>query len=127
MLNNAMSLWYRSVGDSPTYSLLSSPPKAELGDDYQLFLLEDGDGKPNAVVYPRTSAGEGAISKLTEVWLALLFAALTVVTTANANGIALFQFLVDPFLTEIKSEDITDAILPALAFWFTLGRYSPCM
>ena len=96
--------------------------QAELGEDYRLFLLEDGDGKPNAVVYPRNSADEGSISKITEVWLAVLFAVLTVVTTANANGVPLFQFLVDPFLTEIKPEDVTGAIVPALTFWFILGK-----
>ena len=39
----------------------------ELGDGYQLFLLEDRDDKPTAVVLPRAGANEGTISKTTEV------------------------------------------------------------
>ena len=40
----------------------------ELGDGYQLFLLEDREEKPTAVVLPRANANEGTISKVTEVW-----------------------------------------------------------
>ena len=52
----------------------------------------------------------------------MLFAALTVVTTANANGVPLFQFLIDPFRTQITGQDVTDALPAALAFWFALGE-----
>ena len=38
-----------------------------------------------------SNANEGTISGLTEVWLAVVFAILTAVTTANANGIPLFE------------------------------------
>ena len=34
-------------------SLLLLTLQTELGDDYQLFLLEDAEGKPTAVVLPR--------------------------------------------------------------------------
>ena len=39
-----------------------------------------------------------------QVWLATLFALLTAVTTLNANGVPLLQFLVDPFHTEISTQ-----------------------
>ena len=107
--------------DPPSPCPSPPPPQAELGDDYQLFLLEDSEGKPTAVVLPRGSSNEGSISKLTEVWLAVLFAVLSAVTTANANGVPLFQFLVDPFHTEISAGDVGDAYVPALAFWYILG------
>lgn len=44
-----------------------APPQAELGDNFQLFLLEDKEEKPTAVVLPRAAANEGTISKFTEV------------------------------------------------------------
>lgn len=41
-------------------------PQAELGDEWQIFLLEDKDEKPTAVVLPAT-AREGEVSRFTEV------------------------------------------------------------
>jgi hypothetical protein len=40
--------------------------QAELGDAWQIFLLEDKEEKPTAVVLP-SSAREGEISRFTEV------------------------------------------------------------
>lgn len=51
--------------------------QAELGDDWQLFLLEDKDEKPTAVVLP-SSTREAVISPLTEWWLTGVFSILTV-------------------------------------------------
>jgi hypothetical protein len=61
---------------------------------------------------------------LLQIWLAVLFAVFTVITTANSNGVPLFQFLVEPTLTEISAQDFADAAVPALAFWFILGEGS---
>ncbi len=41
--------------------------QAELGDRYRLFLLEDKEEKPTAVVLPLDAANEGTISRFTEV------------------------------------------------------------
>jgi 2-keto-4-pentenoate hydratase/2-oxohepta-3-ene-1,7-dioic acid hydratase in catechol pathway len=62
----------------------------ELGDAWQIFLLEDKDEKPTAVVLPAT-AREGEISQFTEIWLAVLFSSLTVVTSLNSAGVPLIQ------------------------------------
>jgi hypothetical protein len=59
---------------------------------------------------------------LYKFWLAGLFAVLTAVTTANANGVPLLQFLIDPFHTELQAQDVKDAIPAAIAFWCTLGK-----
>lgn len=49
------------------YDKMQERMKAQLGDDYTLFLLEDREGKPTAVVLPGRNANEGSISKTTEV------------------------------------------------------------
>ena len=42
------------------------PRQGVLGDEWQVFLLEDKDEKPTAVVLPAT-AREGELSRFTEV------------------------------------------------------------
>ncbi len=71
------------------------------------------------MVLPST-AREGELSRLTEVWLAVVFGALTAVTSLNSAGAPLIQFLVDPFLTPLSAADLLDAAPLALAFWGTL-------
>lgn len=97
--------------------------KVELGDEYRLFLLNDKEDKPTALVLRREYAREGSLNKVTEVWLAVTFAVLTGITTLNANGVPLVQFLVDPFRTLITSEDLVGALPGAVAFWFLLGSH----
>eukprot|EP00195_Chlamydomonas_chlamydogama_P008095 CAMPEP_0202901442 /NCGR_PEP_ID=MMETSP1392-20130828/14253_1 /ASSEMBLY_ACC=CAM_ASM_000868 /TAXON_ID=225041 /ORGANISM="Chlamydomonas chlamydogama, Strain SAG 11-48b" /LENGTH=475 /DNA_ID=CAMNT_0049587999 /DNA_START=68 /DNA_END=1495 /DNA_ORIENTATION=+ len=106
-----------------SYEKMRDRMKTELGEDYQLFLLEDQEDKPTAVVLPKTAANEGTISKVTEVWLTVLFAGLTLITTANSNGVPLLQFLIDPFRTPISTQDFLDALPGALAFFFALGAH----
>lgn len=77
--------------------------QVELGDAWQLFLLEDKEEKPTAVVLP-SSARDGAINRVTEVWLAVVFAGLTAITTLNSAGAPLIQFLVDPFRTDMTAQ-----------------------
>lgn len=113
----------RGKDPQAAYLKMQGRMKDVLGDDYKLFLLEDREGKPTAVVLPGANANEGSISKVTEIWLAVLFAVLTTVTTANSNGVPLLQFLIDPFHTEIRPQDVQDAILPSLAFFFILGAH----
>jgi hypothetical protein len=64
----------RPSSHQPPHPLLSTTPaapgpspQAELGDRYRLFLLEDKEDKPTAVVLPVEAANEGTISKFTEV------------------------------------------------------------
>ena len=77
--------------------------QAAVGDEWQIFLCEDKEEKPTAIVLP-ASAREGVISRSTEVSLTLLFAALTAVTTVNSAGVPLIDFLVDPFHTSVTSQ-----------------------
>lgn len=63
--------WRRSCSNSryasPTPLHPSHTRQAQLGEDYELFLLEDLEGKPTVVVLPRDNANEGRISTVTEV------------------------------------------------------------
>jgi hypothetical protein len=89
---------------SPRLSLsLTFPYQDAVGDEWQIFLVEDKEEKPSAIVLP-SSAREGVISPTTEIWLTTLFAALTAITTINSAGVPLLQFLVEPFLTSITTQ-----------------------
>jgi hypothetical protein len=61
-----------------------------------------------------------------QIWLAVLFAVLTGVTTLNSNGVPLLQFLIDPFRTPITQQDVQDAVPGVLAFSFLLGGWPGC-
>ncbi len=63
----------RGKDPQTAYKKLRERMSAELGAEYQLFLLEDKDGKPTAVVLPRGAANEGTISRVTEVGRGTLF------------------------------------------------------
>jgi hypothetical protein len=106
-----------------SFDKLQSRLKDALGDRYRLFLLEDADEKPTAVIMPKDEGESQSISKQTEVVVALAFALLTLVSTANANGVPLLQFLIDPRHTDIKTSDVSDALPAALSFWFILGSH----
>jgi hypothetical protein len=58
-----------------------------------------------------------------QIWLAVLFAVLTAVTTLNSTGVPLLQFLIDPFRTAITQQDLLEALPGTLAFWFLLGEW----
>lgn len=106
-----------------SFDKLQSRLKDTLGDRYRLFLLEDSEEKPTAVVMPKDEGESQSISQQTEIVVALAFALLTVVSTANANGVPLLQFIIDPRHTELKLSDVSDALPAALAFWFILGSH----
>lgn len=74
-----------------------------MGDKWQIFLLEDKEEKPTAVLLP-SSAREGVLSPVTEVWLMVTFGLLSVVSSLQAAGIPLFQFLTNPFYTELTQQ-----------------------
>ncbi|GBF98071.1 peptidase M50 [Raphidocelis subcapitata] len=109
----------RAKDPAAAYEQMKERLKAELGDSWQIFLVEDKEEKPTAVVLPAT-AREGEMSKLTEVWLAVAFATLTCVTSLNSAGVPMLQFLVDPFHTALTAQDVTDALPLVGAFWLTL-------
>eukprot|EP00798_Chlamydomonas_sp_ICE-L_P006603 gene6603-3257_t len=105
------------------YQKLCDRMKNELGDGYRLFLVEDKDEKPTAVVLPRSLSDDGRITKFTEVWLTVLFAIMTALTTLNANNVPILQFALDPYGTELNIQDVYDAIPGSLALWFALGSH----
>lgn len=109
----------RAKDPAAGYEKMKEKLKTVLGDDWQIFLLQDKEEKPTAVVLPST-AREGQISKLTEVWLAVAFSSLTMVTTLNSAGLPLLQFLVDPFRTAISQQDVVDTLPLVGAFWLAL-------
>lgn len=101
---------------------------AELGDKYTLFLMENAEGVPNAVVLPSQMANAAPTSKANEVLLAALFAVATAVTSFSAFGTPLLEWigsLGSPGNTPISGQDFADALPATLAFWFILGEPQP--
>ncbi|KXZ55018.1 hypothetical protein GPECTOR_3g180 [Gonium pectorale] len=90
---------------------------------YQLFLLEDKEEKPTVVVLPQGRGLDTQISKFTEVWLAVLFALATAVTSFNSAGMPLLEFFIAPYSTTISQQDFVDALPGVLAFCFALGSH----
>jgi hypothetical protein len=81
-----------------------------MGDQWQIFLLQDKEEKPTAVLLP-SSAREGVLSPVTEVWLAVAFGLLSVVSSLQASGIPLFQWLTNPFYTEVSQQVSHESIV----------------
>ena len=73
------------------YTKLSARLKDQLGDSYRLFLLEDQESNPVAVVIPAESAEFQSVSPSAETALAIGLAATTVATTLNINDAELFN------------------------------------
>ena len=74
-----------------------------MGDKWQIFLVEDKEEKPTAVLLP-ADAREGVLSPVTEIWLCVVFGLLSIVSSLQAGGIPLFQFLINPFYTEVTQQ-----------------------
>jgi hypothetical protein len=74
-----------------------------MGDQWQIFLLQDKEEKPTAVLLP-SSAREGVLSPITEVWLTVAFGLLSIVSSLQASGIPLFQWLTNPFYTQVSQQ-----------------------
>lgn len=71
-------------------SKLSLRLQEAIGNKYQLFLLEDQDGKPVAVVVPEENAVP-TVNSSAEFALALGLAGVTIVSTLNTFGAQLFN------------------------------------
>lgn len=76
---------------SRAYTKLSARLKEQLGDSYRLFLLEDQESNPVAVVIPAESAEFQSVNPTAEVALALGLGLTTIATTLNINGAELFN------------------------------------
>ncbi|WIA17696.1 hypothetical protein OEZ85_009213 [Tetradesmus obliquus] len=109
----------RSKDPREAYAKLKQRLQEVMGDQWQIFLLQDKEEKPTAVLLP-SSAREGVLSPVTEVWLAVAFGAFSVVSSLQAAGIPLFQWLTNPFYTPVSQQDIIEALPLAGAFWLTL-------
>jgi len=72
------------------YATLAARLKREIGDAYRLFLLQDQEENPVAVVLP-ISAVQPVTSPGLEAALAVAFAGATVATTLNTFGAELFN------------------------------------
>jgi len=75
----------RAKDPQAAYLKMKEKLRAEMGDAWQIFLLEDKEEKPTAVVLPST-AREGEISKLTEVRAAVGWLRVRVVVLVVAMG-----------------------------------------
>jgi hypothetical protein len=74
-----------------------------MGDKWQIFLLEDKEEKPTAVLLP-SDAREGVLSPVTEVWLFVVFGLATIISSLQSAGVPMFQFLTNPFYTDISQQ-----------------------
>jgi hypothetical protein len=74
-----------------------------MGDKWQIFLLEDKEEKPTAVLLP-SDAREGVLSPVTEIWLFVLFGLASVISSLQSAGLPVFQFLTNPFYTEVSQQ-----------------------
>lgn len=74
-----------------------------MGDKWQIFLLQDKEEKPTAVLLP-SDAREGVLSPVTEVWLFLLFGLASIISSLQSAGVPVFQFLTNPFYTEVSQQ-----------------------
>jgi hypothetical protein len=94
---------FRTVSDR--LRLLCALPCLQevMGDQWQIFLLQDKEEKPTAVLLP-SSAREGVLSPVTEVWLTVAFGLLSIVSSLQASGIPLFQWLTNPFYTQVSQQ-----------------------
>eukprot|EP00878_Enallax_costatus_P024670 GHUV01026347.1.p1 GENE.GHUV01026347.1~~GHUV01026347.1.p1 ORF type:complete len:370 (+),score=121.97 GHUV01026347.1:911-2020(+) len=109
----------RSKDPKVAYAKLKKRLMEVMGDKWQIFLVEDKEEKPTAVLLP-SDAREGVLSPVTEIWLCVVFGLLSIGSSLQAAGIPLFQFLINPFYTEVTQQDVVDALPLAGLFWFTL-------
>ncbi|KAF8055831.1 EGY2 [Scenedesmus sp. PABB004] len=93
----------RAKDAATAYAKMRARLQEVMGDKWQLFLLEDKEEQPTAVLLP-ASAREGALSRVTEVWLCVAFGLGSVVSSLQAAGIPLFQFLINPFYTHLSQQ-----------------------
>lgn len=105
-------------GRSPAeaYARTAKRFQTVMGDDYQLYFLEDQQNKPVAVVL-RKDATQELTPALPEGVLAALFAAGTIVTTLNTYGLP----LLDPSKLDLNPSTVTAALPGTLAFFALLG------
>lgn len=106
---------------SATYSKLKIRLREELRDDYKLFLIEDQEEKPVALVIPTKSAQTQVVNPLTEGLLAVFLGIGTICTTLNVNGAELFNAA----LLTVKFDPtlVTSALPASIAFLTVLGAH----
>ncbi|KAL6751736.1 hypothetical protein V8C86DRAFT_652543 [Haematococcus lacustris] len=104
------------------YAKMKDRLKAELGTQYDLFLLQDETDAPQVVVLP-AGVGVESISRLTEVWLSCAFLLGTALSVANAANVPLFQWLADGGQTPLTAQDWLDAAPFMLATAALLGAH----
>ncbi|KAK9830008.1 hypothetical protein WJX72_009165 [[Myrmecia] bisecta] len=105
----------RGKDPAKAYSIIARRLKEQLGSDYSLFLLEDQESKPVAVVIP-TSAVEEPVAALPEGLLAVLFALAATLTTLNANGVSFLQ----PDQLDLSTASLLAAAPGTAAFFLLL-------
>jgi len=77
------------------YNRLSASLENKMGDRYRLFLIEDPEGKPVAIVLP--SRNDPQPTTVPQTVLALILLAITVATTFQAGGLLMgFDFFSEP-------------------------------
>lgn len=106
---------------SVAYSKLKTRLNEELSSDYKLFLIEDQEEKPVAVVIPAESAETQVVNPAAESFLAVVLGIATICTTLNVNGAELF----DAALLTAKFDPtlVTGALPASVAFLAILGAH----
>ncbi|BDA45797.1 probable zinc metalloprotease EGY2, chloroplastic [Coccomyxa sp. Obi] len=103
---------------SVAYDRIAARLKGELGEDYVLYLLEDQEEKPVAVVLPKDAA-EQPLPPTQEALLSVAFGLATLVTLLNANGLLLLQ----PEQLDLSASSILSALPGTLLFFLLLGAH----
>lgn len=109
----------RNKDPSAAYAKMKQRLADVMGDRWQIFLLEDKEEKPTAVLLP-SDAREGVLSPVTEIWLFVLFGLATVISSLQSAGVPVYQFLTNPFYTQVSQQDVLDALPLAGLFLLTL-------
>ena len=92
--------------------------QAELGDQYKIYLLENQEERPVAVVLPLASV-QPQVQPASEALLALLFGVTALATTLNINGAELFNAAL--LTVGWDPEAVQGAVPGTLAFLSILG------
>lgn len=97
------------------YSRLSASLQERLGDRYRLFLVENQDGKPVAIVLPSTNDPQSAT--LTQKILAVVLLLATIATSLETASLLLgFDFFSEP-------QRYAEVVPIAAGLWAVLGSH----
>ncbi|EIE22624.1 hypothetical protein COCSUDRAFT_63768 [Coccomyxa subellipsoidea C-169] len=100
------------------YDRIAARLKGELGEEYVLYLLEDQEEQPVAVILPKDAA-EQPLPATQEALLSAAFGLATLVTLLNANGLLLLQ----PDQLDLSPGSVLSALPGTILFFLLLAAH----